>query len=324
MNEKEFAKKYGDGLLLSGQHLIDNPKKVISFSPAIDIMLGGGVPVGSIVVITGPEKIGKTVSSLHLAAKAQMEGMLVVYFDIEHRIKPRDLLGIYHLNPRTMHLIQSTHDNPLTVSTVLTMATDFLHSDPNCFIVFDSISQFCADSRLETEIGKQQYAPEAAAMADFLRRSRNLISVQDSILVCITQQMANLNSMGAALQETGGRKVKYAMDIRMQAYKREELKVGEQDPYGQRVFWKQSSTALEAGPGRKCRSYIRFGHGIDETMELVDMGLVFAKVKKKGSWYFLASDPDKKSQGENKFRQYLTDNPDKLELLQKEINEAVA
>lgn len=58
MSDKDIIKEYGD-VLLNASHIIDDPPPVISVSPKIDIALGGGVPEGSLFIITGPEKLGK-------------------------------------------------------------------------------------------------------------------------------------------------------------------------------------------------------------------------------------------------------------------------
>jgi archaellum biogenesis ATPase FlaH len=55
----------------SGQSIIDKPSVIIPFSPALDLVLGGGVPEGSFMVFTGPPKCGKSVSSLDFAGTAQ-------------------------------------------------------------------------------------------------------------------------------------------------------------------------------------------------------------------------------------------------------------
>ena len=43
----EIEKNYGSGVMRSGDQLIDNPPEIISFSPSIDYILGGGVCSGN-------------------------------------------------------------------------------------------------------------------------------------------------------------------------------------------------------------------------------------------------------------------------------------
>lgn len=58
MSEKDILKEYGN-VLLDPAYIIDDPPPIISVSPKIDIALGGGVPEGSLFILTGPEKVGK-------------------------------------------------------------------------------------------------------------------------------------------------------------------------------------------------------------------------------------------------------------------------
>ena len=65
-----IVSKYGD-VVRSGKEVLDsiNDLQVIGVSPALDIALGGGLREGSVVVMTGDPKSGKTTTSLHFAAK---------------------------------------------------------------------------------------------------------------------------------------------------------------------------------------------------------------------------------------------------------------
>ena len=59
----DLIKEYGD-VIHDASYITDNKLDIISVSPKLDIALGGGVPEGSMFVMTGPEKIGKTVTAL--------------------------------------------------------------------------------------------------------------------------------------------------------------------------------------------------------------------------------------------------------------------
>ena len=62
----DLIKEYGD-VIRDASYITDNKLDIISVSPKLDIALGGGVPEGSVFVMTGPEKIGKTVTALTFA-----------------------------------------------------------------------------------------------------------------------------------------------------------------------------------------------------------------------------------------------------------------
>lgn len=57
--QRDIEKVYGEGGFLSAEQFLSEPNKIISWSPALDIILGGGIPEGSWVSINGPPKYGK-------------------------------------------------------------------------------------------------------------------------------------------------------------------------------------------------------------------------------------------------------------------------
>ncbi|NDG33097.1 hypothetical protein EB118_23900, partial [bacterium] len=66
----DVTKNFGDNIILSGNAIVDTKNIIIPFSPALDIVLNGGIPEGSFVVLTGQPKCGKTTSSLDFCATA--------------------------------------------------------------------------------------------------------------------------------------------------------------------------------------------------------------------------------------------------------------
>lgn len=57
--KEDVVKNFGDNIILSGNALIDKKNVVIPVSPSLDIVLNGGIPEGSFVVLTGQPKCGK-------------------------------------------------------------------------------------------------------------------------------------------------------------------------------------------------------------------------------------------------------------------------
>ena len=94
----DLEKKYGVGAFVSARDFMKIKKEIIPVSPKLDLVLGGGIPEGSCVILAGPPKLGKTVTSLHCSANAQALGRNVYFLNVEGRLKQRDLAGIPKLN----------------------------------------------------------------------------------------------------------------------------------------------------------------------------------------------------------------------------------
>ncbi|MFM7796447.1 MAG: hypothetical protein ACKO7N_06760, partial [Candidatus Nitrosotenuis sp.] len=57
--QEDVVKNFGDNIILSGNAIVDRKSIVIPVSPSLDIVLNGGIPEGSFVVLTGQPKCGK-------------------------------------------------------------------------------------------------------------------------------------------------------------------------------------------------------------------------------------------------------------------------
>ena len=70
-----IVKKYGD-IVEEGTKVLKDLEsfKNLSISPALDLALGGGLREGSVTIMAGDPKTGKTTTALYAAAKAQAAG----------------------------------------------------------------------------------------------------------------------------------------------------------------------------------------------------------------------------------------------------------
>ena len=90
---KEITKEYGN-VIHDPSSIIDQKLHIIPISPKIDIALGGGIPEGSLFIMTGPEKVGKTLTALTFCSNAQKDKRKIYYGNIEGRLRKRDMEGI--------------------------------------------------------------------------------------------------------------------------------------------------------------------------------------------------------------------------------------
>ena len=57
--KEDIVKSFGDNIVLTGNAIVDKKVLTIPVSPALDIILNGGIPEGSFVILTGQPKSGK-------------------------------------------------------------------------------------------------------------------------------------------------------------------------------------------------------------------------------------------------------------------------
>lgn len=328
---KDITKTFGENIILSGNSIIDTKNVIIPVGPVVDILLQGGIPEGSFVVLTGQPKCGKTTTSLHFAATAQdpkyaygpfKDGREVYYLNIEGRLKKRDLQGIPHLNPERFHVIGSQQGKILHAEEYLQIAEKLINEVPGSIIIIDSYSALCTEAEITSDMNKMQRADGAKLLAKFCRKVANVIPVNKNVVIGITHLMGNPTGYGAEFKEKSGQAIAYQTDIKLRAKKFSPWTIGnDANPIGQEVEWQVVCSALGA-PGATMTSFIRYGQGIDKETEIVQLASDIGLINKAGAWYTITSLEDKpKFQGVEKVRLYLLEHPDVYESLVKNVKE---
>lgn len=353
--ETDLEKKYGAEAFVSARDFIARKREIIPVSPKLDLILGGGIPEGSFVIMAGPPKIGKTVTSLHFSANAQKKNRKIYYLNIEGRLKSRDLEGIPGLDIDKMQIIGSykldaTDEEKAKVDkSKILMADDYLtiaerkiKDDPGCVVIIDSASQLLTEDEYTSDIEKQHRTPVAMLLSRFCKRVSNVLPITGSIIIMIVHIVSNTGGGHKTTSRTGGMKIQYAVDVDLECKWTEKWKVGGSaddpesgDQVGLKIHWTTGSTGI-AKPGMKTVSWLRFGSGIDETMELFELGKTLTLIDVAKSWFrpaFVEGTQfhdefwdEKKKQykafnGAENFIQMLNERPEITEILRTKIRE---
>lgn len=330
--KEDVVKNFGDNIILSGNAIVDRKNVVIPVSPSLDIVLNGGIPEGSFVVLTGQPKCGKTVTSLDFASTAQQpqyQGTLkspreVYYLNIEGRIKKRDLEGIPNLDLSRFHVIGSQEGKILHAEEYLQIGEKIINEIPGSVLIIDSYSALCTEAEITSEMDKMQRADGAKLLAKFCRKVANVIPVNKNIVIGITHLMGNPTGYGAEFKEKSGQAIAYQTDIKIRAktFKPWTLSA-DSTQIGQEIEWHVVCSAL-GPPGGNITSYLRYGQGIDKYMEAITLASDMGLIHKGGAWYTLTALPDKpKFQGTEKVRQYLLEHKEAYNDLVKNIKETM-
>ena len=316
-------KKFG-GVFLSADYLKSQRKTVIEISPTIDMMLGGGIPSGSFVVISGKPGLGKSTLCLSFAAEAQKNGFKVYYLNVEGRLKTRDVNGIYglDLSQDKFEIIGSVKGKILSGEEYLDILLSLVETKENCVFIVDSVSQLCSSGRHAANIADRFRDDIPLMLASLTKRVSNILPVNNNILMCITHIIANQGGMpgSATTMEASGQKIQYQADVKMKATWAEAHEVKEKQ-VGQLVHWECSKSAI-GPPGGKCTSLLRYGIGIDKYYDLLSMCVDIGLIKKSGSWFQF---PDEsKFQGLENAAEALKANPDVYNQIHKSFKELIS
>jgi len=329
-----ISKDFGADIILSASTVVDNEALVIPVSPSIDMILGGGIPEGSFVVLTGQPKCGKTTTSLAFSATAQQakyahgsfkEGRRVYYLNIEGRLKKRDLEGIPGLDLNRFDVIGSQTGKILHAEEYLQIAERIINEEPGSVIIIDSYSALCTEAEITSDMDKMQRADGAKLLAKFCRKVANVIPVNKNIVIGITHLMGNPTGYGAEFKEKSGQAIAYQTDIKLRAKSfKPWILSSDNTQIGQEVEWQTICSAL-GPPGGTITSYLRYGQGIDKHMEIITIATDIGLINKAGAWYTLTFLPEEKTkfQGTEKIRQFLIDNPKAYDALYSQIKDMV-
>ena len=315
---KDIIKEYGN-VIHDPSSIIDQKLKIIPISPKLDIALGGGVPEGSLFIMTGPEKVGKTLTALTFCANAQQDNRKIYYGNVEGRLRKRDIEGIKELDPdaEKIQIIGSTQGNILSAEKYLGIFDQIIHTQPNTICVIDSFSALASDAELTGDLTDQQVMSVQKVLAKFCRRMAPALPINKVTVVGITHLMANVSTFGRgkAKVEKSGTALKYQVDVKLHASHTKPIMQGETQ-IGQTVYW-QVVTSSIGPPGQKVESHIKYGRGIWKEMELADLLVDFGIVKKSGAWLTLPN--EEKMQGKNNLATYLENNPDQYTKFENDI-----
>jgi recombination protein RecA len=282
-------------------------------SIALDIALGiGGLPRGRVVEIYGPESSGKTTVALHAVASAQRAGGIAAFIDAEHALDPdyAKRLGV-----DTDALLVSQPD---TGEQALEIADMLIRSGALDIVVIDSVAALVPRAEIEGEMGDSHVGLQARLMSQALRKMTGALSNAGTTAIFINQLREKIGVMfGSPETTTGGRALKFYSSVRLDVRRIESLKDGTA-AVGSRTRVKVVKNKM-APPFRQAEFDILYGEGISREGGLIDMGVEEGFVRKAGAWY--TYEGDQLGQGKENARQFLKDNPDIADELEKKIKE---
>jgi recombination protein RecA len=285
-----IVSKYGD-IVKSGTEILENINKleVISVSPALDIALGGGLREGSVVVMTGDPKSGKSTTALHFAVKCQKKDKRVIYINTEGRLAKQNFEGIKDLDADKILIIESTNDRVLTAEDFLNIIEYYINNDPGCLIIADSLSNMVPSQELEGEVrtGVRNALPRLLSM--FFKRISGTLMKNRVILICVTHNIANTGGSPYAPQKMAdcGNMLQYQAGTNMVITHRGKWQVPKDTgPHvGQIANWSIKTSNAGGRPNSTAESWIRYGIGVDETQEIIQIACEFRLIKSAGAWY---------------------------------------
>jgi recombination protein RecA len=310
----QIERQFGKGSVMRLGEETRVPVEVIpTGSIALDVALGlGGLPRGRIVEIYGPESSGKTTVALHAVANAQKAGGIAAFIDTEHALDPEyaKKLGV-----DTDAMLVSQPD---TGEQALEIADMLIRSGALDIIVIDSVAALVPKAEIEGEMGDSHVGLQARLMSQALRKITGALSQAKTTMIFTNQLREKVGVMfGSPETTSGGKALKFYASVRLDVRRIETLKDGT-DAVGNRTRVKVVKNKMSP-PFKVAEFDILYGTGISREGSLIDLGVEQGIVRKSGAWY--TYEGDQLGQGKENARNFLRDNPDLANEIEKRIKE---
>lgn len=289
----------------------------------------GGLPRGHMVEIFGDESCGKTTLGISSCIQAQQLGFVPVWLDYE-RTFHADYARKLGLDCSPSKFIYMEPDH---FEHGIRLIYQALAMKP-AIIVVDSVSAMIPKQFLEGQVDEgQRIGLQAQLMSMFCNFITKYLGSANTCLMFCNQLRSMIKGQydpGPKEETSGGKALKYysSVRIKMRKSKVENVTVksritgkSEKEPINVMVKVSIVKNKIDkpyfSGP-----LYIRFGEGFDNITSIIELATNTNVIKKAGAFYKF--DVNGESifsgiQGKEQLRSFLEENPDKLEILTKNI-----
>jgi recombination protein RecA len=167
-------------------------------------------------------------------------------------------------------------------------------------------------------MGDSHVGLQARLMSQALRKMTGALNNSGTTAIFINQLREKIGVMfGSPETTTGGRALKFYSSVRLDVRRIETLKDGT-DMVGNRTRVKVVKNKV-APPFKQAEFDIMYGKGISREGGLIDVGVEAGIIRKAGAWY--TYEGDQLGQGKENSRNFLRDNPDLANEIEKLILE---
>lgn len=325
----DINKKYGDNAIMVGVKKSLEIKRIPTGSIALDIDLGGGVPIGRWINITGQFSSTKSTQCAHIIREAQNMGLVCAYIDVEGTTT---LEYLESLNVDVETLIYCQPEG-------LEEATDIMlalqKSGQVNLAVWDSIEASTPTKERDSEMDEStQLGIKQKLIGEFCRKYQafnNRLTRENNTpftVIATNQEREKIGVMrGDPTYTPGGKAKDFTASVEIKLRRKDWITVGSGDNkevIGQTVAYKipKNKTYKRMQSGEFDFYYAENDFGVkegfnDNIKSIIIAGVEWGAIERSGSYYYL--DEDNKFQGKDKLVEYLREKPDKVNELKTKI-----
>jgi recombination protein RecA len=306
-----IRKDFGKGAIMRlGENTQMDVETFSTGSLKLDLALGvGGLPLGRVTEIFGPESSGKTTLATHVIASAQKSGKICAYIDTEHAVDPKYAAAL-GVDVDALLMSQPEH-----AEEAMEIMRRLIQSGEVGCIVIDSVAALVPRAELDGEIGDAHVGRLARLMSQTLRMVVGDAAKNGTSLIFINQIREKIGVMFGSPETTpGGRALKFYSSVRLDV-RRKETKKSDGEAVSNLTRVKVVKNKV-ASPFKEAEFEIVFGEGICFALEVLDVGVELGIVSKSGGWHEYGG---WKINGRDAVKQHLQEDEVALDALYKEV-----
>jgi recombination protein RecA len=299
----QIERQFGKGSIMKlGDNNTMDVETISTGSLGLDIALGaGGLPMGRVVEIYGPESSGKTTLTLEVLAEAQRNKKVCAFIDAEHALDPiyAEKLGV-NINDLLV-------SQPDTGEQALEICDMLSRSGAVDIIVVDSVAALTPKAEIEGDMGDSHMGLQARMLSQAMRKLTGNLKKSNTMLIFINQIRMKIGVMfGNPETTTGGNALKFYASVRLDIRRIGAVKNGD-EIVGNETRVKVVKNKI-APPFKQAEFQILYGLGINNLGELIELGVKNGFVEKAGAWY--SCNGERIGQGKANAAKYLEEHPE--------------
>lgn len=284
---------------------------------ALDKIIGGGLPLGRSVELSGPPSSGKTTMALQTAALLQKmikagggeivgtDGTVfhitaddrILYMDYEYTIDQKycKALGL-DIDDDSFLLAQ-----PDTLEDGANLATELIETGMIRLVIWDSVASMTPSAKAQAEIGKSLPAIQAKLMSDLGQKLNPLLYEHQTLNIWVNHLKELLDMSGRRPAHLppktgtpGGAALKFYASVRVEFKQIKQIKEKGIDPITGLEVETPGATEVEvkvtknkvAPPFKSAIVRVRFGRGFDNFWTALMFLIATGKIKYSQGYYY--------------------------------------
>ena len=298
--------------------------------PELNEALGGGFPVGKMVLIAGPEDCGKTGTCMSFIAHQHKinPNFIAAWCESEDSLDINKAESLYGIDKDRFYAISNRRpDSPKEVFGAEAMGNAIkamIESTHIDCVVINSLKMLVPMVESKKNLEEESIALQARYNAKLIKLLIPLCAEQGTTLIIVQHYTTKIGVMfGNPVDIAGGRAIRYN---NMCTLEFGAVKPNDGDPVNSATGLKihvrvtKNHCVIDRNPRVDFYFYVEYGKGIERHVSTLNLLMKQGIVKQAGAWYCIVDDNGEKNQefswqGKNAYKADMEAHPEKFEQL---------